>query len=58
VRRSLSLEPICGRRSGCKKDPFGKGSKVRFSTDYLTDEGVKFAKSLFTDRIEALRCRE
>jgi hypothetical protein len=52
------LEPICGRRSGCKKDPFGKGSKVRFSTDYLTDEGVKFAKSLFTDRIEALRCRE
>ena len=40
------------------EDPFGKGSKVRFSTDHLTDEGVEFAKWLFTDRIEALRCRE
>lgn len=39
-------------------DPFGKGSNVSFSTDHLTDEGVEFAKWLYTDRIEALRCRE
>ncbi len=40
------------------EDPFGKGSRVSFSTDHLTDEGVEFAKWLFTDRIEALRRRE
>jgi hypothetical protein len=39
------------------EDPFGKGSRVHFSADYLTEEGVEFAKWLFTDRIEALRCR-
>jgi hypothetical protein len=40
------------------EEPFGKDSSVAFSTDHLTDEGVEFAKWLFTDRIEALRCRE
>ena len=39
-------------------DPFGKGSRVRFSADCLTDEGIEFAKWLFPDRIEALRRRE
>ena len=40
------------------RGPFGKGSSVRFSTDHLTDEGVEFAKWLFSERIEALRRRE
>ena len=42
----------------CRAYPFGKGSRVSFSTGHLTDEGVEFAKWLFTDRIEALRRRE
>ena len=40
------------------EDPFGKGSRVSFSTDHLTDDGVEFAKWLYADRIEALRRRE
>jgi hypothetical protein len=39
------------------EEPFGKDSSVTFSTDHLTDEGVEFAKWLFSERIEALRRR-
>jgi hypothetical protein len=56
--RESQISCIPGLPSNCDRTPFGKGSKVHFSTDHLTDEGVEFAKWLFTDRIEALRCRE
>jgi hypothetical protein len=40
------------------EDPLGKGSRVSFSNDHLTETGVEFAKWLFPERIEALRRRE